>query len=324
MSSGEEIVIKCLGTHGAVDLTGILGYSCNAGAAYASDTVSGLDFYAKLREFGFGDRTGADLAGESPGVIRSPGEWSARTKPTVAIGQEVLVTALQMAAAATPLANGGMLLRPRTLLRVTGRDGTVLDDPEPIAVKQVLDPRSAAEVLTAMEAVVLDSGTGRRARIDDLRMSVKTGTAQMIDPATRRYSPDDFIASTLALFPSESPEYIVYAAIIKPRGESIYGGRIAAPLVKDAANIIADLYGVARAGSATLEHDGRIAVTRMAPAVIGETMPDLTGYPKRLLTPLLERSDITVEILGEGWVASQDPAPGQPVPPGSTVTLELE
>lgn len=324
VSSGEEIVISCLGRHGAVNMTKILEYSCNAGAAYASDTVSGLDFYAKIREFGFGERMGADLSGESPGVIRPPAGWSMRTKPTVAIGQEVLVTALQMATAATTLANGGLLLRPRTLSKVTSAAGEVLDQPEPIAVRRVLDERSAAAVLRAMEAVVLETGTGKRARIDDLRMSVKTGTAQMIDPATKRYSQDDFIASTLALFPSEAPEYIVYAAIIKPRGESIYGGRIAAPLVKDAANIIADLYGVARAGSTTFQHDGRISVPRSAPAAIGEIMPNLIGYPKRLLTPLLERSDILVDIRGDGWVVRQSPAPGSPVPAGSAVILELE
>ncbi len=323
-TAGEEIRINCLGRHGWVDMVKILEYSCNAGAAYASDTVSGLDFYAKIREFGFGERTGADLSGESPGVLRLPADWSMRTKPTIAIGQEILVTAIQMATAATPLANGGMLIRPRTLSRVTDASGAVVDDPEPISVRRVMDERTAASVLSAMEAVVLDSGTGKRARISDLRMSVKTGTAQMIDPATRRYSDTDFIASTLAMFPSQAPEYIVYAAIIKPRGESFYGGRIAAPLVRDAANIVADLYGVAREGSTTITHPGSIQLKPSEAAVIGERMPDLTGYPKRLLTELLLRDDIRVEITGDGWVVRQDPQPGELVPPGSTVTLELE
>lgn len=323
-SSGEEIHINCLGRHGWVDMVKILEYSCNSGAAYASDTVSNLDFYAKMREFGFGERTGADLSGESPGVMRQPAGWSLRTKPTIAMGQEILVTAIQMAAAATPLANGGMLLRPRTLSRVVDARGKLVDDPDPVPVRRVLDEASAQAVLSAMEAVVLDSGTGRRARISDLRMSVKTGTAQMIDPSTRRYSDTDFIASTLALFPSQAPEYIVYAAIIKPRGESIYGGRIAAPLVRDAADILADLYGVAREGSTTLSHPGTIRLKPSVPASIGDIMPDLSGYPKRSLTPLLSRQDIRVEIRGDGWVVRQDPPPGSPVPSGSTVTLELE
>ncbi|GAB1455287.1 hypothetical protein MASR2M48_05940 [Spirochaetota bacterium] len=109
--SGDSIVIKCLGSHGLVNVTKILEYSCNAGAAYASDTVSPMDFYATIREFGFGERAGADPAGESPGLIRRPEDRSARTKPTIAIGQELLVTALQMATAGTVVANGGLLVR---------------------------------------------------------------------------------------------------------------------------------------------------------------------------------------------------------------------
>lgn len=324
MPSGEDIIIKCLGSHGAVNVTKILEYSCNAGAAYASDTVSAIDFYSKLREFGFGERVGADLAGESPGLFRRPEEWSGRTKPTLAMGQELLVTALQMAGAATVIANDGVLVRPRTLDKLVGSDGSTLDDPQPIQVRRVMEAGEARSILGAMEAVVLATGTGHRARIDDLRMSVKTGTAQVIDPKTRRYSEENFIASTIALFPSEEPEYIVYAAIFNPKGSSTYGGRIAAPFVKDVANVIADLYGVARSGSASATHSGRIAVSGVDSVRIGDTMPDLRGFPKRSLTALLARDDIVVEIVGDGWVREQSPAPGAPVGPGATITLRLE
>jgi cell division protein FtsI (penicillin-binding protein 3) len=323
-ASGEDIVITCLGQHGTVNLTNILEYSCNAGAAYASDTVSTIDLYAKIREFGFGERPGADLAGENPGLIRRPQDWSGRTKPTIAIGQELLVTAMQMAGAATVIANGGLLVRSRTLGRIVDSDGKTIDEPQPIVVRRVMEERDANAILGAMEASVLETGTGRRARIDDLRMSVKTGTAQMIDPKTRRYSDTDFIASTIALFPGEAPEYIVYAAIFKPKGGSIFGGRIAAPLVKDAANTIADLYGVARSDTPTVAHSGRIVVSGVESVRIGDTMPDLRGVPKRALTALLERDDIVVEIQGDGWVREQDPAPGQSVRQGMTIILRLE
>lgn len=324
MPSGEKIVIKCLGSHGVVDVAKILEYSCNSGAAYASDTVSAIDFYAKVREFGFGERVGADLSSDSPGVIRRPEDWSGRTKPTIAIGQELLVTALQMTTAATVIANGGILVRARTLDRIVGSDGVTIDDPQPIVVRRVMQKSEADAILGAMENATLSTGTGYRARIDDLRMSVKTGTAQVIDPETRGYSDTDFIASTIALFPGEAPEYIVYAAIFNPKGISTYGGRIAAPFVKDVANAIANLYGVARTGSASATHDGRIAVSGIDSVRIGETMPDLRGTPKRALTALLERTDIIVEIAGDGWVREQSPTPGEPVMAGSTVLLRLE
>ncbi len=324
MPSGEKIIIKCLGSHGVVDVAKILEYSCNSGAAYASDTVSAIDFYARVREFGFGERVGADLASDSPGVIRRPEVWSGRTKPTIAIGQELLVTALQMTTAATVIANGGLLIRARTLDRIVGSDGSTIDDPQPIVVRRVMEKSEADSILGSMENATLSTGTGHRARIDDLRMSVKTGTAQVIDPKTRRYSDSDFIASTIALFPSEAPEYIVYAAIFNPKGISTYGGRIAAPFVKDVANAVADLYGVARASFATAVHDGRVAVSSVDSVQIGETMPDLRGTPKRALTGLLARTDLIVEIVGDGWVREQSPAPGEPVVAGSTVLLRLE
>ncbi len=324
MAFGEEVIIKCMGVHGRVNLTKILEYSCNAGAAYASDTVSNIDFYGKMRDFGFGDRPGADLAGESYGLFNPPDTWSPRSKPTIGFGQEILVSAMQMTSAATVLANGGVLLRARTLERIQANDGTVLDQSQTIAVKRVMEEREAKAVLLAMEAVTLDTGTGHRARIDDLRMSVKTGTAQMIDTKTKRYSPDDFIASTLTLFPSDAPEYIVYAAIIKPRGASIYGGKIAAPLVRDAALAIANLYGIARGSTPVAAHSGQISIPQSPVLSIGDVMPSFIGVPKRLLTPLLERSDITVDIQGDGWVVEQEPKPGESVSAGTLVILRLQ
>jgi len=322
-SGGETITIRCLGTHGQVNLTKILEYSCNAGAAGASETVTTGDFYQRLNAFGFGQRPGADRPSESSGLFRDPDSWSARSKPTIAMGQEILVTAMQMASAATVLANEGTLLRPRTLEAVYSHSGELLMAAPVVPQGRFMTAEDARIILDAMEAVTLESGTGRRARIDDLRMSVKTGTAQMIDPATRRYSDDDFIASTLALFPSEDPQYIVYTAIIKPRGESIYGGRIAAPLIREAALLIADLYGTARGTTPVATHSGRVVLSSPLAIDIGGTMPDLSGVPKRLLTSLLTRRDLIIDLQGDGYVAEQSPAPGTPVESGMTIVLRL-
>lgn len=322
-ASGEKIIINCLGYHGRVNLRNILEYSCNSGAAAASETVSSLDFYAKLREFGFGERPGADRPSESSGLFRPPATWSIRSKPTIAMGQEILVTAMQMASAATVLANDGVLLRPRTLDAVFDHQGRLLDTAPPVPVKQVMSSQDARIILDAMEAVTLESGTGRRARIDDLRMSVKTGTAQMIDTATRRYSSTDFIASTLALFPTEAPEYIVYTAIIKPRGASIYGGRIAAPLIREAALTIADLYGAARGSTPVATHQGLIVLPQANVIALGSAMPNFSGTPKRLLTALLTQDEYIVEIEGDGYVYEQDPPAGTPLTPGMTLKLKL-
>ena len=322
--SGENIRIRCLGSHGKVTIKQILEYSCNSGAAYASDTVSTLDFYDILKEFGFGARTGLPLPGESPGVLRESESWSLRSKPTIAMGQELLVTAVQMTAAAGAVANGGVLMKPRLVNRVVAPDGGTVSEEPAQPVRRVLSPENAKKILAAMEAVTQESGTGHRAAISDVRLAVKTGTAQMVDPKTGRYSDDDFIASCLGIFPANAPEIVLYLAIVKPRGESTYGGRIAAPVIREAAESLIGLYGLERGGTPEQAHSGRIVLPQAAYVQIGQTMPDLRGTPKRLLLPLLSREDIEVTLEGEGYVVSQEPKPGAAVESGTKIRLVLE
>jgi cell division protein FtsI (penicillin-binding protein 3) len=322
--SGEPITIKCLGVHGTVNVERILEYSCNAGAGYASDRAQPLDFYQKLSAFGFGARTGVALPGESSGLLRGPETWSLRSKPTIAMGQEILVTAVQMFQAATAVANGGVLLKPIVVRKVLSPAGELVYENAPQAVRRVVSQETAATILGAMESVAGAGGTGWRAKVKDVPMAVKTGTAQMIDKATKRYSDTDYIASTVAILPADAPRIIIYLAIVKPKGASYYGGQIAAPVVRDAADAILSITDLPRGDSPTITHQGSVSLPRLAPVTIGQTMPDLRGTPKRLLLPLLERSDLRVRLSGEGYVESQSPPAGTPITPGTLIELVLK
>jgi cell division protein FtsI (penicillin-binding protein 3) len=323
--SGEKITIKCLDSHGYVNIQKILEFSCNAGAAYAADSVDSVDFYAKLRAFGFGSRTGILVPSETPGLLSSPESWSLRSKPTIGMGQELSVSAIQMAQAATAIANGGVLMKSYVVKRVLEADGSVAYENEPQSVRHVVSADTAKMILSAMETVSGAGGTGTRAKVADVRMAVKTGTAQMIDPETQRYSEKDYIASTIAIFPADDPRMIVYLAIVKPTlGPSYYGGRIAAPLVKEAAEAILNVTGMPRGANPVVVHPGEVALPAVKAVTIGDTMPDLAGVPKRLLMPLLSRKDITLSMKGEGYVVSQSPAPGSPIGPGAAISLEFK
>jgi cell division protein FtsI (penicillin-binding protein 3) len=116
---------------------------------------------------------------------------------------------------------------------------------------------------------------------------------------------------------------ILYIAIVKPVGET-YGGRVAAPVISTAANSIIDYLGIGRARATSVKHTGIIPVQGNRAAEIGETMPNLTGVSKRMLTPLLAREDITVIIEGDGYVVSQSPDPGTTIEKGMTIELRLE
>ncbi|MDX9783306.1 MAG: penicillin-binding protein [Spirochaetia bacterium] len=324
LPSGEKIIIKDLGVYGKQNLAGVLALSSNAGVGYASDRVTEQDLYQRLMSFGFGTRTGVGLSGESPGSLREPEKWSGRSKPTIAIGQEVMVSALQMISAAAAIANGGLLLKPTTVGRIESADGELLFQHEPQVLRRVVSETSAKAILDAMEHTASLQGTGWRAKVPDIRMAVKTGTAQMIDPKTRAYSDKDYIASTLGIFPADKPRIALYIVIIKPRGASYLGGQIAAPVLRQAAEAVLSTLDIERGKTPVVVHGGTLHMPEEKEASVGETMPDLTGYSKRSLLPLLERKDLRVSISGDGYVVSQQPAPGATISQGSTITLRLK
>ena len=324
LRSGETIRIKCIAQHGEVTPQQILQFSCNAGAAYASDTTDNGSFSAMIERFGFGSPTGLPLLGETPGILRGVAHWSARSKPTIAIGQEISVSAAQVLTAAAALANGGTLLRPRLVRRIVSPEGKVLKEFGRETVGQTVSPAVARDVLDMMETSTSPAGTARRAAVEGLRISAKTGTAQVASRTTGTYSERDFVASVIGIFPTDDPRLVAYIVIQNPRGESYFGSTIAAPILHDVALALADAMDIPRAGSTLVTHPGEISVAVPRRVEIGEVMPDLAGTPKKLLLGLLLRDDIAVTLRGSGSVVRQQPAPGTRIEKGMAVILELE
>jgi cell division protein FtsI (penicillin-binding protein 3) len=229
-----------------------------------------------------------------------------------------------MITAASAVANGGLLLKPTAVASIKTADGEIVYRHEPQVVRRVISEETARIIMKALESVASLEGTGWRAKVSDLRMAVKTGTAQMIDPATRAYSDKDYIASTLGIFPADAPKVALYVALVKPRGASYLGGQIAAPVLKEAAEAVLNTIDLERGKTPTVVHDGAVSLPLLRRAEIGQTMPDLSGYSKRELLPLLERRDLKVMITGEGYVVSQKPLPGEAVGEGIMIQLTLK
>jgi cell division protein FtsI (penicillin-binding protein 3) len=316
--------LKCLGVHGNVTPQKIIQYSCNAGAAYASETVEKSSFHFMLKEFGFGSPTGLPLPGESYGLLRDPEDWSYRSKPTIAIGQEISVTAVQMVTAATALANGGTLLKPHIIKKVVDPEGKVLQENKKTAVRKVINSEFAELMLDWMETATEVEGTADRSRVPGIRISAKTGTAQILDRETGKYATDAFVPSCLAIFPTDDPRFILYVVIVNPKAGEYYGGRIAAPLIGELADELVTYYGMPKAGDRIVRHPGQIRIERSEPLSIGEELPDLTGLSKREILPLFQDERINIIIHGQGWVTSQKPAPGTVITDGMTIILDME
>ncbi len=316
--------ITDLGNYGNLDLAGALIRSSNVAVALAGDGISSDDFYSSLKNFGFGSPTGLPLPGESHGLLNPVSRWSPRSRPTISIGQEVGVSAVQIVAAATTLANGGVLLQPRIVKDVTAVDGKVIKDYPRTPVREVISPKTARTMLELMEQTVSDPrGTARRAAVPGLRISAKSGTAQIPDPETGEYSKDQFLSSTLALFPTEDPKLIVYVVLENLRGEKIYGAQTAAPMVREIAEVLSPLYGIPLKGNIVLNHPGQVELSNPRPQPLGDTLPDFRGYSKRMLLDYMNAPGIQWTIDGSGWVVLQFPPPGTPVEDGMGVYLEL-
>ncbi len=323
MNSGERIRITCLDHHGWISAREALKYSCNDALAQMSEKVESEQFLAKIRQLGFGSKPGVELPLQTEGSVRSTSDrlWSARSKPTIAIGQEIAVSALQMVQAATTFANEGYPVQLTFINRITTHDGKAVYTHIPEKKSQVFKKSTADYLLSCMETVA-KSGTGSRAALGDISIGVKTGTAQMADPKGG-YSDTDFLSNCMAIFPVEDPEIILYIVIEKAKGET-YAGRIVAPVIAEAADVIIDHLGMSRGGASSLAHSGLISITNNEPAKVGETVPDFTGLPKRSLMQLLERQDLKVKISGDGYVTRQTPEPGTAVTENMEIELYLE
>ncbi|RLW69363.1 MAG: hypothetical protein B6D68_02180, partial [spirochete symbiont of Stewartia floridana] len=162
------------------------------------------------------------------------------------------------------------------------------------------------------------------AAVQGLRISAKSGTAQIADQQTGKYSTARFLSSVLAIFPTDDPELIAYVVLENPRGGSIYGAQTAAPIVREIATTLAPLRGIPLPGNTVVEHSGKVRIKNPVPAPLGDTLHDMTGYSKRMLLPYFSRKEIKWIIDGEGWVVFQFPPSGTPVEDGMSVYLELK
>lgn len=229
--------------YGIMPVSQVVKYSSNIGAVKIGRLLGPDRFYRYLNRFGFGARTGVDLPAESPGLIRPFRHWTEVDAANIAFGQGLSVTAVQMAAAVSAIANGGRLMRPFIVRRVIGPDGTVKMENQPRLVRAVVSPETAAKVAYMLKTVVEEGGTGTRAALEGYESAGKTGTAQKFDPAGGAYSQTDFVASFVGFMPYRNPELTVVVVIDEPHPQ-IFGGVVAGPVFKEIGQKVLPLFNV--------------------------------------------------------------------------------
>jgi cell division protein FtsI/penicillin-binding protein 2 len=201
----------------------ILARSSNVGAIEIGKLEGQSAFNTWVHNFGFGARTGVELAGEERGLVLSPSEYSGSSMGNLPIGQGELVTPMQMATAYAAIANGGVLRQPHIIGAIDGRRVPVS------AGRRIISEQTAAEVRGMLEGVLAPGGTASEVSIPGYQLAGKTGTASKVDAATGEYSHSAYVASFIGFAPASHPRLLCAVVVDEPQDGSIYGGAVAAP-----------------------------------------------------------------------------------------------
>ena len=214
--------------YGWLTLEDIVKVSSNIGATKVGEKIGAAALYQTLDRFGFGQKTGIDCPGETTGSLTPFQQWRKIDAATIAFGQGVSVSAIQLAAAACAIVNDGILMKPYLVQAVTDQHGRVIKGFKPQVVRRVISAQNAGIVRKMMQTVVSEGGTGANAALEGYSIGGKTGTAQKINPQGGGYEPGKYVGSFLGFAPAEKPEIVVLVIIDEPR-RFHYGGTVAAP-----------------------------------------------------------------------------------------------
>ena len=219
-------------SHGWLTFKDVIKYSSNIGTMKAGMRLGENRLYRYIKRFSFGKKTGIDLPGEVIGIIRHPRKWSKLSLCSIAMGQELTVTALQLSCAISSLANGGYYVKPRIIDRVQDKRGGIIEQFEPKRLHRVISEDTAKELREILRGVV-EEGTGRLAEVEGYFPAGKTGTGQKVE-SNGAYSHKKFTASFIGFLPFDKPRFVVVVVMDEPY-PSYYGGTVCAPVFEKVA-----------------------------------------------------------------------------------------
>jgi len=342
---------------GVISVRDILVHSSDVGAIKIALRLGAPRFYDAIRAFDIGEPTGIALPGENRGLLRPVSEWSPSSIGSIAMGQEVSVTPIQIISAISAVANGGTYYHP-TVVRDIQTNGPMPDltGPDP---HRATDEQTAATVRDMMESVIL-RGTGMPAQLNGYTAAGKSGTAQKIDPATGRYSKSDYYTSFVGFAPVDHPVVTILVVLDSPMGGH-EGGDTAGPVFKRIAQQVLTYMGVPHditpsssveeaANSKTERHDldeksaqqgiddanrasFEAAVEKQTDEAVGTAMPvghatlvavpNLAGQSVRGVIEACSRLGLDPALIGDGIAVQQYPDPGTRVAQGTQITVRF-
>jgi cell division protein FtsI (penicillin-binding protein 3) len=294
--------------------------SSNIGLSKLGRRLGKQTFYRYIQNFGFGNRSGIGLAAEASGLLRPLYQWDEFLNATVAFGQGVSVTTLQLACMLSAIANGGELMKPQIVRAILDADGHRIQSGQPVVIRRVISDETARTVTEIMESCV-NEGTGIKAAIPGLRLAGKTGTAQKSVPGVAGYLQGAYESSFIGFWPSQSPEFVLVVTLDEPRHETT-SAQSAARIFARMVERISGLPPTQAVPEMLTEPQPVFTFSSYEKPVVYEPdqpdeqpvspyfVPDVVGLSTRKAITDLAICGITVSIEGHGRVRSQNLKPG--------------
>ncbi len=311
----DGAVIHCWkhGGHGTQTMLEVVENSCNPGFVKIGQTLGTDKLMSYIKNYGFGNKTGVDLNGESNGILFKPENMGPVELATTSFGQGISVTPLQQIRAVSAVINGGKLYTPHIVGSFKESEtGSIIKKVEPHVERQVISAETSKLVRHALESVVAN-GSGKNAYIENYRVGGKTGTAQKVKDG--KYLDGNYILSFIGFLPANDPEVIVYVAVDNPKGVTQFGGVVSAPIAKSVLTSAIDIFEIEPSKEGMpREYTWLDTKYLKVPNVVGMSLNDA----KKVL------KDFKIEYSGTGEnIIYQTPGADYYAPVGETIKLLL-
>lgn len=301
------------GGHGAQTYLNVVENSCNPGFVSLGNKLGVDKLMSYINKFGFGEKTGIDLNGESSGILFNPSRMGPVELATTSFGQGISVTPIQQVTAVSAVINNGYLYQPYIVKSLEEPETqSIVKLNEPVLRRRVISEESSKLARFALESVVAN-GSGRNAYIENYRVGGKTGTAQKVEDG--HYLDGNYILSFVGFMPADDPKIVVYVAIDNPKGVTQYGGVVAAPIAKSILETAISVLNIESSDEVMpREYNWNDTKYYKIPDVVGETKEEA----KKSL------QGFQIEYSGEGeHVLYQSPSGNSYVKENGTVSLML-
>ena len=310
---GSTIHCWKAGGHGTQTMLEVVENSCNPGFVRIGETLGVETLMNYIDSYGFGDKTGIDLNGESTGILFDPDAMGPVELATTSFGQGISVTPIQQIRAVSAAINGGLLYTPHMVKAfLESETNSLIEKIEPEVTWQVISQETSSLVRYALESVVAN-GSGKNAYIENYRVGGKTGTAQKV--VNGSYLDGNYILSFMGFMPADDPEIVVYVAIDNPKGVTQYGGVVSAPIARNVLLSAIDILDIEPSSEGMAKEytwlDKKYSV-----------LPNVVGMSKEEATKTLK--NYKIEYSGDGdTVIYMSPEAGYYVAEGETIKILL-